>query len=208
MKNERVNKEASARDALQDNSRGSFELLFKTFYAPLCDYTRAILGDSSEAEDVVQDLFTHLWKHKEEVNIHGPARSYLYASARYRALNVLKHRLVMKKNSPLLVDFIENIQQDGYSEEEEQKIEKINEVLASLPPQCRAVFTMSCLDGKKYKEIALELDISVNTVKFHVTRAYREIRSAIGTITGSILLLLAIKEAFHPRCRRVPARRE
>ncbi|MFR5656700.1 MAG: sigma factor [Butyricimonas faecihominis] len=39
---------------------------------PLCDYAVMILGDQAEAEDVVQDLFTYLWKSRQEVRCRSP----------------------------------------------------------------------------------------------------------------------------------------
>ena len=52
---------------------------------------------------------------------------------------------------------------------------------------------MSCLDGKKYKEIADELGISVNTVKSHVMKAYRDIRARVGGEHTSVLLFIALQ---------------
>ena len=196
MKNDLTGKDRNL--SLHQDGQEHFERLFRAYYDPLCHYSYAILGDFSEAEDVVQDLFTYLWKNKEEVKFEREAKAYLYSSVRYRALNVLKHKVVMRRNNPLLLQFIQNIQQEGYSEEEELKIEKINEVLNTLPPQCKTVFTMSCLDGKKYKEIAQELGISVNTVKFHITKAYREIREKVGSIDNPMLLLLVVRNDLKP----------
>ena len=179
------------------DTREHLEQLFKTYYVPLCDYARAILGDAVEAEDVVQDLFTRLWNDKGNVETLVSEKSYLYASTRYRALNVLKHKAVVKRNHPLLLDFIEELQQEGYSEEEELKIERIKAVLDALPPRCRSVFTMSCLEGKTYREIAVELGISVNTVKFHVKQAYKEIHAVVfDPGDNALLLLLAIKNCL------------
>ncbi|MDR1414672.1 MAG: RNA polymerase sigma-70 factor [Odoribacteraceae bacterium] len=178
------------------DDRRAFERLFKSCYAPLCDYVHAILGDFQASEDVVQDLFTRLWRDREGLEVQGSIRSYLYASARYRALNVLKHKAVVEKNNPILAEFIENVQQEGYSEEEELKIEQINRVLEELPPRCRAVFTASCLEGRSYGEIAARMGISVNTVKFHVKRAYREIHAVIQASPAPILVLLAVKNRF------------
>ena len=53
---------------------------------------------------------------------------------------------------------------------------------------------MSSLDGKKYKEIAEELHISINTVKSHVLKAYRTIREYVGVTTSpSFLFFVAYK---------------
>ncbi|MDR2130270.1 MAG: RNA polymerase sigma-70 factor [Odoribacteraceae bacterium] len=196
--NHGIDRNVNVSPAPRDDNRESFEWLFKTYYSPLCDYAYAILGDFDEAEDVVQDLFTRLLHDQKEIAAPASMKSYLYASTRHRALNVLKHKAVMKRNNSLLVEFIENLQQEGYSKEEELQIEKISRVLESLPSRCRAVFTLSCLEGKRYKEIAAEMGISVNTVKFHVKRAYKEIHAAIDSAASPLLLLLTIKNRLYP----------
>lgn len=178
---------------IKNGDQGAFEQVFRMFYMPLCDYAVMILGDQAEAEDVVQDLFTYLWKSRQEVRVQESVKSYLFTSVRFRALNVLKHKMIERKHGASLMAFIEDLQNSDYSEEEMQRVEQIKEVLQTLPAQCRTVFTMSCLDGKKYKEIADELGISVNTVKSHVMKAYRDIRARVGGEHTSVLLFIALQ---------------
>lgn len=45
-----------------------------------------------------------------------------------------------------------------------------------LPLQTRKVFNECFLKGRKYKDVAEELQISVNTVKTHITRALQFLR--------------------------------
>lgn len=178
---------------IKNGDQGAFEQVFRMFYMPLCDYAVMILGDQAEAEDVVQDLFTYLWKSRQEIRVQESVKSYLFTSVRFRALNVLKHKMIERKHGASLMAFIEDLQNSDYSEEEMQRVEQIKEVLQTLPAQCRTVFTMSCLDGKKYKEIADELGISVNTVKSHVMKAYRDIRARVGGEHTSVLLFIALQ---------------
>ena len=178
---------------IKNGDQGAFEQVFRMFYMPLCDYAVMILGDQAEAEDVVQDLFTYLWRSRQEVRVQESVKSYLFTSVRFRALNVLKHKMIERKHGASLMAFIEDLQNSDYSEEEMQRVEQIKEVLQTLPAQCRTVFTMSCLDGKKYKEIADELGISVNTVKSHVMKAYRDIRARVGGEHTSVLLFIALQ---------------
>ena len=42
------------------------------FYVPLCDYAAMILGEQAEAEDVVQDLFMHIWRSRVEIGYRIP----------------------------------------------------------------------------------------------------------------------------------------
>ena len=72
---------------IKNGDQGAFEQVFRMFYMPLCDYAVMILGDQAEAEDVVQDLFTYLWKSRQEVRVQESVKSYLFTSVRFRALN-------------------------------------------------------------------------------------------------------------------------
>ena len=49
-----------------------------------------------------------------------------------------------------------------------------------LPEDCRRVFSMSRFDEKKYEEIAHELQISVNTVKYHIKHALTLLHEDLG----------------------------
>ena len=174
---------------IKSGDQGAFEQIFRMFYVPLCDHAVMLLGDSAEAEDVVQDLFTYIWKNRHEVLIQDSVKSYLFSSVRFRALNVLKHKMMTRKHGVLLTEFLEDLQNSGYSEEEVCRVELIKKVIQSLPSQCRKVFTMNCLDGMTYKQIADELGISVNTVKSHVMKAYRDIRSYVGMYPPVLLFI-------------------
>ena len=63
---------------IKNGDQGAFEQVFRMFYMPLCDYAVMILGDQAEAEDVVQDLFTYLWKSRQEIRVQESVKSYLF----------------------------------------------------------------------------------------------------------------------------------
>lgn len=178
---------------IKDGDERAFERVFRAFYRPLCDYAVTLLGSEEDAEDVVQDLFTRVWADRQGMEVQESVKSYLFTAVRFRALNVLKRRAVEQKHSAALAEFIEDLQREDYSEEETRRVERIKEVLQTLPAQCRTVFTMSCLEGKKYSEIAGKLGITVNTVKSHVAKAYRDIRAAVDKGVKPVLYFIALQ---------------
>jgi RNA polymerase sigma-70 factor (ECF subfamily) len=54
----------------------------------------------------------------------------------------------------------------------------------NLPDQCRQVFTMNRFEGKKYTEIAKELDISLSTVKYHMSTALHTLKDKLNGFLG------------------------
>ncbi|OKZ40918.1 MAG: hypothetical protein BHV82_09010 [Odoribacter sp. 43_10] len=81
-----------------------------------------------------------------------------------------------------MTEFIEYLLHSEYPIEKEQEIERIKAIMQELPPQCLKVFMLSTIEEekeKKYTGIANEFSISINTVKTHISKAYRLIRFPI-----------------------------
>ena len=74
----------------------------------------------------------------------------------------------------------------------EQDIERIiTEVIDSLPEKCRKIFIKSKIEGKKQKEIAVELNISLKTVENQMAIAYKKIKSELKDYLPLLIFLLA-----------------
>ena len=74
----------------------------------------------------------------------------------------------------------------------EQDIERIiTEVIDSLPEKCREFFIKSKIEGKKQKEIAAELNISLKTVENQMAIAYKKIKGELKGYLPLLLFLLA-----------------
>ena len=52
----------------------------------------------------------------------------------------------------------------------------IMKAINSLPEKCREIFIKNKIEGKKQKEIALELNISINTIESQMAIAYKKLR--------------------------------
>ena len=70
----------------------------------------------------------------------------------------------------------------------EQEKEKLYKEIEALPLKSREVFKAIVLENQKYKEVAFELGISVNTVKTHYSRALKQLRNSLDVIV--VLLLV------------------
>jgi RNA polymerase sigma-70 factor (family 1) len=153
----------------------AFELLFKKYYKPLVVQAFVILGDSMEAEDLVQGLFIDLWDKNYGDIVHTSIRSYLYRAVKNRSLNVIERRNTEQKRSEryklTLTESIFNQE----IEQDEMKLE-IDRIMSSLPQQRLQTFNLVYLEDKKYKEAASELGISINTVKTHLKLAVKYLR--------------------------------
>ena len=61
----------------------------------------------------------------------------------------------------------------------ENRLARLEEKLALLSDKQREVLVKCVVEGKKYKEVAEELNITLNTVKTHITRALKFLREEL-----------------------------
>ena len=175
--------------AIKEGDANSFEILFHKYYQELCNYSMGILGDAEKAEDVVQDAFVYLWENRQKINITISLKSYLYQSVRNGALKIIRTQALEQHHMPRLTEFIEYLEKSEFSEDELIKLQKIEQAIDELPSQCKNVFLMSFMDQKSYKQISDELGVSLNTVKTHVSKAYRIIREKVQDIKNLSLFI-------------------
>ena len=166
---------------IRRGDQSAFRTLFERHYALLCSYAQSILHDASLSEEVVDDVFFALWKGREVLVISTSLRAYLIAAVRNGCLNELKsaaHRQAMQASSlsePGTIAFIGHLLEDKSHPLGTLILKELESTLlhhiGQLPPECRAVFIASRLHAKSYQEIAHDLGISVNTVKYHIKNA-------------------------------------
>lgn len=63
--------------------------------------------------------------------------------------------------------------------EREQRVEMLQALIRQLPPRTRLVLQECFINGRKYKEVAEELEISDNAVKKHVMKALKYLRENV-----------------------------
>ena len=69
---------------------------------------------------------------------------------------------------------------DIHPEQGEDDVEQLlSKVIDSLPERCREIFLKSKIEGKKQKEIAEEMNISINTVETQMGIAYKKLRNEL-----------------------------
>jgi len=153
-----------------------FELLFTKYYKPLVVQAFVLLGDSMEAEDLVQGLFIDLWEKNMSEIIHTSLRSYLYRAVKNRCLNVIEKRSTeLRRSERYKMTLPESVFTDKF-EQDELRIE-IDKIIGSLPFQQRQTFNLIYLENRKYQEAAIKLGISINSVKTHLKLAVKYLRA-------------------------------
>jgi RNA polymerase sigma-70 factor (ECF subfamily) len=178
-------------EALAAGDITAFEMYFRTYYQPLCNYAYTFLQDKAESEEIVQATFLSVWEKKSSLKITTSAKSYLYAMVRNACLNVIKHEKIKQKYAGeelALADAgYESVAHTVTKNELELRIQS---AIQTLPEQCRLVFKLSRLEELKYSEIAEQLNISVKTVENHMGKALKIMREQLKDYLPLIIVLM------------------
>jgi RNA polymerase sigma-70 factor (ECF subfamily) len=146
------------------------------------------------AEEIASDVMYKIWQNRHQGYQIETFREYLYTATRNTALNYLKQQQTRKKFSDewaeqLRDELIEETPLDAIISEEEQA--KLNNMMDALPEQCRKAFVMSRIEEMSYDEIAAQMDISVNTVKYDIKTALQKLRVEMGNLFMWMILFLS-----------------
>jgi RNA polymerase sigma-70 factor (ECF subfamily) len=167
-------------ETIQSGNESAFEMIFRSYYQPLCRYAYSFLEDKEEAEEVVQSAFITIWEKRKSMDIQTSLKSYLYRMVRNACLNVIKHEKIKQQHVThelaVTETTYESVTQKVYATELELKI---SEAMKTLPEQCRLVFQLSRFEELKYQEIADQLQISVKTVENHMGKALKIMREQL-----------------------------
>lgn len=158
------------------------ESIFSTFYKshvkPLRNFLAYKYGNTEQAEDVTQEAFIKLWQNCADVPIEK-AKSYIYTIANNSSLNVISHNKVVLEYEKNHFNNDTSHQSPEYLMEEKEYEGKLVKAINSLNETQKVAFLMNRIDGKKYKEIAEELNISVKAVEKRIHLALLELRKTI-----------------------------
>ncbi|WP_062060570.1 RNA polymerase sigma factor [Aquimarina longa] len=151
----------------------AYKYLFSKYYNWLCNYIFKLSNDYSLSEDIVQETFIYIWEKRDTILITSSLKNYLFKSCHNRFLQHIKKEKV-KLHSLDQIQW-ETIFDTYFDQENEYdtNLKKVNALIKKLPPRCKEIFIKSKFEKKKYKDIAVELGISIKTVEVQISKALR-----------------------------------
>lgn len=178
----------------------AFEKIFKSNNPLIIGFCNQFISDWDKSKSLAQEAFINLWLNREKIETINGIKAFLYTYAKSCCLNYIRHRKIISKyedsklqskedqlNREVLESFDFNSLE--FIELEALLMRSIDE----LPDQCRRVFMLSRFEGKKNKEIADDLNISVKSVEANITRALKTLKSNMAEYLPVILVQLIIQ---------------
>jgi len=169
---------------MNNNLPDTFNSLYIQYYNKAFLFTKSYIHDDMASEDIVSNILVKIWEISKNKAINN-FEALLLTMLKNSCLDYLKHRKIVElydqKYSDILkreLDFristLNACNPDKILCSEIQEL--ISKTLASLSDQSRTIFEMSRYSDKKNKEIAQELNLSVKTVEYHISKVLCALR--------------------------------
>lgn len=177
---------------------------YKTFYVTWYSRSKAFaLGyvrDESEAENIVQEVFVNIYERRRLLSGDFNLTSYLFSSVKNRCISYLRDKV--RNRTSYMEDCeaecldklnLEALEQFDVQFSDENAIEiRLKKALDILPERCRQIFILNKIEGRKQKEIAEDLGISVNTVESQMAIAYKKLREEFADCLPFFLFFIGV----------------
>jgi RNA polymerase sigma-70 factor (ECF subfamily) len=173
-------------DRLQEN----FDQIYTCYFSRLHRFAQHYVISNEDAENIVQDVFVLLWEKRDVLNVQISLTAYLFSLVKNKCVDYLRHKMISDTFKKELAFKLSSLEEFNHAFGPDDDLERfIHDAVNTLPERCREIFIKSRIEGKKYREIASELNISVNTVENQMTIALKKLRIELKEYLPLLLFL-------------------
>ena len=177
----------------QDGDEYAFDQIVRRYKDPLLNFVYRFVGDTIEAEDIVQDTFYRVYKNKHYYKEVAKFSTWIYTIAGNLSKTELRRRRRRKFFSIHgdsvtdkeydLPDLTKSPEVKANSSVTEKIIQK---AISKLPPKFRQVILLRDVQEFSYEEIADILKVPLGTVKSRVNRARLRLQDDLKFLVGDL----------------------
>jgi RNA polymerase sigma-70 factor (family 1) len=163
----------------QNGNATAFDELFRRYFKPLYRYAYNNLQQSMLAEEIVMDVLLRIWKTNGQIQCPAGFKPYILRALKNAILNHFR------SVAPKIISWDdmasgEEIPANSVSPDHKLLHDETRELylaaLSSLSEKKREVFILSREESLTYKEIARQLNISVNTVENYMSASLHQVK--------------------------------
>ncbi|MCD0488094.1 sigma-70 family RNA polymerase sigma factor [Pedobacter sp. MC2016-14] len=180
--------------ALKDGDAVAFEVLYAHYSKSIFRRLVRMVKHIPLAEELTQDVFVKIWDKRVIIDIEKPFYYYILTIASH-LVNDFYRKAARDQR---LQDEILAASAQLYNPTEEflfykESEQVLNKAIDDLPPQQQLVFRRCKIEGKSYKEVAEEFNISTSTVSNHIVKATASIKKVFfGSKYGFLVLAISL----------------
>lgn len=159
--------------------RQAFDLFYDRYAQIIFNLCVRILRDTTEAEDVLQEIFVQVWKEAERFDPgRASAKTWLFTIARSRSLDRYRSRkTIQKRLDDEGTDKLSSVAVQEDFQQSSLMQQYVGKALQQLSEEQRRVLELSYYEGLTQEEIAEKLGEPLGTIKSRIRSALIKLRS-------------------------------
>ncbi len=166
--------------ALRQGDSNAFREIYLLYVNRIYNFIKKYVRSDAQCEELVQVVFVKIWENHKNIIQSESLSGYIYRIAKNCTFNYLRRQIYMRAFEAGAV------QNGNYDDDDLLKkiISKdlefyLAKYIEHLPEKRREIFILSRIHGFTYKEIALKLNISENSVDTHLRLAVRDLKNKL-----------------------------
>ncbi|MGL4805629.1 MAG: RNA polymerase sigma factor [Bacteroidales bacterium] len=167
---------------LRSGDYGAFRILYDTYAKQLKGFIFAMVRSEVLADDIIQDTFLKIWMNRQTIDSDLSFKSYLFRIAKNAVIDEFRKNI----NNPLFEDYMLHCENVHISENHTDQIidfeqfkDDLKKAKSKLTPKQREIFELNKEEGFSAKEIALQLQITEQTVYNQLSIALQIIKKEL-----------------------------
>ena len=176
--------------ALKQGESKAYTFLVDNYHHKLCMYAFGLTNNHDLSEDIVQNVFIKVWKHRLKLKDDFSVKGYLYKSVYNEFIDQYRKQKPVISLEKKYIDALSIIVEEETDNSLGKLIAMVKQEIEKLPPKCKQTFLLSKKEGLTNIEIAEYLNVSIKSVEAHITKAFSILRKSVGDKMNGILFLL------------------
>ena len=154
-------------------------ILYVLYAGRIRNFAFSMLQNSSEAEDITQDLFLKIWNSRGSLLEVDSLKSYLFSMTHNAVLNLIKRKEVRDRYRKVSEGSDSGEYEPATRMDTVELLRSIDDALEEMSVLRKTIFRTNRYEHKTYQEIADALMISPKTVQYHISCALAELRKLL-----------------------------
>lgn len=179
----------------QQGSKDAFAEVYNAHYSRLYGFIKKLVDDKEEARDIAAETFVKLWKLRANFNTAENIKAFLYITARNACMDFLRYRQRQMTNKQEF-GYVQLQQDETFSTSNDEiktlVLQQIHNEIENLPAQCKRIFKMAWLEGKKNAEIATAMGLTEQTIRNQKARAVKILRLVLANYNMELFVFLIL----------------